>query len=68
MHIDGFLAYTIGIVVFFIGMNVNRRVAVLRDYNIPEPVTGGQRIHGGSARFSQRGGGYCGSRVQEFSG
>ena len=39
--VDSFLAYTIGILVFFVGVHLNKRVAVLRDYNIPEPVTGG---------------------------
>ncbi len=39
--IDGFLAYTIGIVVFFVGMKLNGRIGFLRSYNIPEPVTGG---------------------------
>lgn len=38
---DSFLAYTIGIVVFFIGMAINDRVAFLRTYHIPDPVTGG---------------------------
>ncbi len=41
LEVESFLAYTIGIVVFFIGMRLNRRVAILRAYNIPEPVTGG---------------------------
>ncbi len=41
VEVDGFLTYTIGIVVFFVGMNVNQRVAFLRNFNIPEPVTGG---------------------------
>lgn len=41
MIVDSFLAYTIGIVVYFLGMAVNGRVALLRSYNIPEPVTGG---------------------------
>ena len=36
-----FLAYTIGIVVYFVGMKLTARVAFLRNYNIPEPVTGG---------------------------
>src|SRR5262245_38255192 len=36
-----FLALTIGIVVFFIGVLVTQRVSFLRAYNIPEPVTGG---------------------------
>ena len=39
--VESFLAYTIGIVVFFVGMRLNRRFAILRAYNIPEPVTGG---------------------------
>lgn len=39
--VDGFLAYTAGIIVFFLGMKLNERVTVLREYNIPEPVTGG---------------------------
>lgn len=36
-----FLALTIGIVVFFIGMLITQRVDFLRRYSIPEPVTGG---------------------------
>ena len=39
--VDGFLAVTIGILVFFVGVHLNRRIAFLRDFNIPEPVTGG---------------------------
>lgn len=39
--IDNFLAYTIGIIVYFVGMHLNSRIGVLRSYNIPEPVTGG---------------------------
>lgn len=39
--VSSFLSYTVGIVVFFLGMQCNRRVALLREYNIPEPVTGG---------------------------
>ncbi len=39
--VESFLAYTIGIIVFFVGMRLNRRVGFLRTYNIPEPVTGG---------------------------
>lgn len=38
---DEFLAYTIGIVVFFAGVHLNKRIPLLRAYNIPEPVTGG---------------------------
>jgi ESS family glutamate:Na+ symporter len=36
-----FLALTIGIVVFFVGVLITQRAAFLRNYNIPEPVTGG---------------------------
>lgn len=39
--VDEFVADTIGIIVFFVGMHVNRHVPFLRNYNIPEPVTGG---------------------------
>lgn len=36
-----FLTLTLGIVVYFVGVLLTRRLAFLRDYNIPEPVTGG---------------------------
>jgi ESS family glutamate:Na+ symporter len=36
-----FLAVTTGIVVLFVGKALNRRIAPLREFNIPEPVTGG---------------------------
>jgi len=36
-----FLALTLGLVVYFMGVIVTRNVAFLRNYNIPEPVTGG---------------------------
>ncbi len=39
--VGSFLSYTIGIVVFFIGMRLTAHVGILRSYNIPEPVTGG---------------------------
>lgn len=41
LPVDGFIAYTIGIVVYFAGMTLTDRSALLRSYNIPEPVTGG---------------------------
>lgn len=41
IEIDGFVALTLGIIVYFLGMTVNRRIGFLREYNIPEPVTGG---------------------------
>lgn len=36
-----FLTLTLGLVVYFVGVIVTRKVAFLRNYNIPEPVTGG---------------------------
>lgn len=39
--VDGFIAYTIGILVYFVGMKATDGVGLLRSYNIPEPVTGG---------------------------
>ncbi len=40
-HVRPFLAVTAGILVLFIGKWLNQRLAPLREYNIPEPVTGG---------------------------
>ncbi len=39
--IEDFGAVTIGIIVFFTGAFLTRRISFLRDYNIPEPVSGG---------------------------
>lgn len=39
--VPDFLAITIGFVVFFLGAFLTRHVAFLRNYNIPEPVSGG---------------------------
>jgi ESS family glutamate:Na+ symporter len=36
-----FLTLTLGVVVYFAGVIVTRNIAFLRNYNIPEPVTGG---------------------------
>ncbi len=36
-----FLALTVGIVVFFVGVLITQRIEFLRRYSIPEPVTGG---------------------------
>jgi ESS family glutamate:Na+ symporter len=41
LHVRPFLSVTAGIVVLFVGKAINQRLAVLRKYNIPEPVTGG---------------------------
>lgn len=39
--LDNFLTFTIGILVYFTGVLINRKVSFLREYNVPEPVTGG---------------------------
>ena len=39
--VRSFLAATAGILVLFLGKGLNRRIVLLREYNIPEPVTGG---------------------------
>jgi ESS family glutamate:Na+ symporter len=41
LFVRPFLAVTAGIVVLFVGKALNQRLAPLREYNIPEPVTGG---------------------------
>ncbi|ODS23217.1 sodium/glutamate symporter [Candidatus Endobugula sertula] len=39
--VDDFMTYTLGILIFFVGVHLNRRVTFLRHYHIPEAVTGG---------------------------
>lgn len=39
--VDDFITYTIGIIVYFIGVRLTDHVGFLKSYNIPEPVTGG---------------------------
>lgn len=39
--IPEFLATTLGLLVFLVGVQVTRRIRILRDFNIPEPVSGG---------------------------
>lgn len=41
MEVSAFAAVTCGFIVFFLGAFLSRRIAFLRDYNIPEPVAGG---------------------------
>ncbi len=41
IEIDSFIAFTLGIVVLFLGIKVTARITFLQKYNIPEPVTGG---------------------------
>ena len=41
LNINAFLAVTLGILVLFIGKRLNDAIKFLRDFSIPEPVTGG---------------------------
>lgn len=41
LEIGSFFAFTLGIVVLFVGKRLNSAVAFLREFSIPEPVTGG---------------------------
>ncbi|QQO37360.1 hypothetical protein JJC00_18155 [Bradyrhizobium diazoefficiens] len=41
LHVRPFLSVTAGVIVLFVGKMLNERFAGLREYNIPEPVTGG---------------------------
>ena len=41
LEIGPFLAVTLGIVVLFVGKRLNDAVGMLREFSIPEPVTGG---------------------------
>ena len=36
-----FLSLTIGIVVYFVGVLTTQRVKILRNFSVPEPVSGG---------------------------
>ncbi|MEM6934558.1 MAG: sodium/glutamate symporter [Pseudomonadota bacterium] len=39
--IPSFIAFTLGMIVFFLGDRLTKRVGMLREFNIPEPVSGG---------------------------
>ena len=41
LHVRAFLSVTAGILVLFVGKFLNGCLAALREFNIPEPVTGG---------------------------
>ncbi|MDH3909564.1 MAG: sodium/glutamate symporter, partial [Gammaproteobacteria bacterium] len=41
LRIDEFLTVTLGIVVLFVGKRLNKAVPFLREFSIPDPVTGG---------------------------
>ncbi len=41
LQIDQFLTVTLGIIVLFVGKRLNDAIGLLREFSIPEPVTGG---------------------------
>jgi ESS family glutamate:Na+ symporter len=41
LQVNAFLTFTLGIVVLFVGKRINDAIGFLREFNIPEPVTGG---------------------------
>ncbi len=41
LKVEAFLAVTLGILVLFVGKRLNDAIPFLREYSIPEPVTGG---------------------------
>ena len=41
LHFSGFFAITLGIIVLFVGKRLNEAIGFLREFSIPEPVTGG---------------------------
>ena len=41
LRLEPFLTVTLGIIVLFVGKRLNNRIAFLREFSIPEPVTGG---------------------------
>lgn len=41
IEISPFIALTVGFVVFFVGRYLTQKIALLSEYNIPEPVSGG---------------------------
>lgn len=41
LQLSGFLSFTLGIIVLFTGKRVNDAVGFLKEFSIPEPVTGG---------------------------
>ncbi len=41
LQLGGFLGITLGIIVLFVGKRINDAVGFLREFSIPEPVTGG---------------------------
>lgn len=46
LHLGPFLSITLGIVVLFVGKQLNQSLPFLREFSIPEPVTGGLLFSG----------------------
>lgn len=44
LEVPAFIAVTLGFIVYFLGAFLTRKVAFLRNYNIPEPVSGGLAV------------------------
>lgn len=42
--VPAFISVTIGLLVYFVGAFLTRSVGMLKDYNIPEPVSGGLAV------------------------
>ena len=40
-ELEGFLSFTLAIILLFIGKGLTSKVEILRRYSIPEPVIGG---------------------------
>jgi ESS family glutamate:Na+ symporter len=51
IEVPAFIAVTLGLIVFFLGAFLTRRVAFLQNYNIPEPVSGGLAVAVGTWLF-----------------
>ncbi|MGB2078467.1 MAG: sodium/glutamate symporter, partial [Vibrio sp.] len=41
LHVDSFTAVTLGIIVLFLGKRLNEKLRLLREFSIPESVSGG---------------------------
>lgn len=41
LSFDEFVSFNLAILVYFLGVRLNKKIAFLRHYNIPEPVSGG---------------------------
>ena len=52
IKVSGFVALTLGIVVYFLGARLTQKFPLLSAYSIPEPVSGG--LSGGIRRIIDR--------------